>query len=70
MEKQADQDRARIGAMGIRLGGGGEVQWTNGLVLGFSTALVLHRAQSTDEQTRTVSTVLKPEGAITLAIAL
>ena len=67
LEEAADQDRQRIGAVGFQAGLGAEVMWNNGISLGLRTSLVVHRSQSTDSQTRTVSSIVRPETALSLS---
>lgn len=71
-EEQADQDsaagaeRARIGAVGVRAGGGAEACWSLGMCLGLRGLVVLHRSQEVGEGYRTVSTLAAVEPALTL----
>jgi hypothetical protein len=67
LKEAADQDRERIGAVGAQVGIGAEVMWNNGVSLGLRTSLVAHRSQATDSQTRTVSSVVRPETALSLS---
>lgn len=71
-EEQEDQDsaagaeRARIGAVGARAGGGAEACWSLGLCVGLRGLVVLHRSQEVGEGYRTVSTLAAVEPALTL----
>ena len=67
LKESADADRNRIGAVGVHLGAGAEVRWKNGLALGLQTSLVVLRSQASDDQTRTVSSMIYPETALTIA---
>ena len=67
LKESADSDRNRIGAVGAQVGVGAEVRWKNGLALGVQTSLVALRSQASDDQTRTVSSMIYPETALTIA---
>jgi hypothetical protein len=69
LEEAADQDRQRIGALGFQAGVGAEVMWNNGISLGIRSSLVVYRSQSTDSQTRTVSSLIRPETALSLSFS-
>lgn len=69
LDEAADQDRQRIGAVGFQVGVGAEVMWNNGIGLGLRSSLIVHRSQSTDSQTRTVSSLIRPETAVTLSFS-
>ena len=65
LEESAQADRKRIGAVGAQVGVGAEVRWENGLGMGLKTVLVAHRAQASDDQTQTVSSMIGPETSVT-----
>ena len=65
-DETADEDRARIGALGWRIGGGAEVCWDTGLSLGARYLLVGHRGRSVTSETARLSTLLFAEAALTL----
>jgi len=67
LKESADSDRNRIGAFGAQLGVGAEVRWENGLGFGLRTSLVATRSQASDDQTRTVSSMIYPETALTIS---
>ncbi len=71
-EEQTAQDdaaggeRARIGAVGGRVGGGAEACWTTGLCVGVRGLFVLYRGQVVGDGFKTVSTLLSFEPALSL----
>ena len=67
LKESADSDRNRIGAVGAQVGVGAELRWKDGLALGFRTSLVALRSQASDDQTRTVSSLVYPETALTIS---
>ena len=67
LKESAESDRDRIGALGVQVGLGAEVRWDNGLGLGVRTALIALRSQASDDQTRTVSSMIYPETALTIS---
>jgi hypothetical protein len=69
LDARSKQDRSRIGGIGGRLGVGTDVQWNNGLVLGARYSVVYHRSRALDEETITVSSLLRAEAALVLAFA-
>mgnify|MGYP001468871518 CR=1 FL=1 len=68
LRESSESDRHRIGAVGAQVGFGGEVRFESGFSLGFRTALVALRSQSTADQTQTVSSLIRPESALTFSI--
>ena len=68
LKELADSDRKRIGTVGAQLGFGAEIRWKNGLGLGLRTALVASRSQASDDQTQTVSSLIRPETGLTISI--
>jgi len=70
LEEQSRQDRSRIGAVGAKAGIGAEIQWDHGLVLGARYSVVYHRSRALDEETLTVSSLLRAEAALVLAFIL
>ncbi|MDP6931631.1 MAG: hypothetical protein QGG40_01885 [Myxococcota bacterium] len=70
MDDAARQDRARIGAVGLRMGGGAEVAWPSGLMVGARYLLVAHRGADLSETAYTLSTVMYGEAALQLGFAL
>lgn len=68
-DETARQDKVRIGATGARVGGGAEVMWDNGLVLGARADLGLSRTQSTDEDVVQVSVLTHTEAALVLGFS-
>ena len=62
----AGADRARIGALGGRAGGGAEACWDLGLCLGLRGLVVLHRSQEVGEGYKTVTLLAAVEPALTL----
>ena len=62
----AGGDRARIGALGARLGAGAELCLDNGLSFGLRGLVVLHRTQEAGEGVTTVSTLVFFEPALTV----
>ena len=67
LKESAESDRNRIGALGFQVGIGAEVRWENGIGLGVRTGLIAHRSQASDDQTRTVSSMIYPETALTIS---
>jgi len=67
LEEAAKDAKGRIGAIGGNIGLGAEVRWENGLGLGIRSALVLTRFDSSNMETQTVSSVIRPETALTLS---
>lgn len=65
-DEDAGAERARIGAVGARLGGGADLCWDVGLCLGVRGLLVGHRTQAVGEGFRTVSTLFTFEPALSL----
>lgn len=65
-DEDAGAERARIGAVGLRAGGGADLCWTQGLCLGLRGLVVVHRAQAVGEGFRTVSTLVSLEPALSL----
>ncbi len=70
LDEQADQDRSRIGGYGGRIGVGAEIQWSSGLLLGARYSVVYHRSRALDEETLTVSSLLRAEAALVLGFVL
>ena len=68
LRESSESDRHRIGAVGAQVGFGGEVRFENGLSVGFRTSLIALRSQSTADQTQTVSSLIRPESALTFSI--
>ena len=68
LKESSESDRNRIGAVGAQVGFGGEVRFETGLAVGFRTSLVALRSQATDDQTRTVSSLIRPESALTISL--
>lgn len=66
-DEAASEVAARVGGVGARLGVGAELLWDNGLALGARTSAAAHRASSVLEDTRTVSTSVRVEAALTLS---
>lgn len=62
----AGAERARIGALGGRVGGGAEACWDLGLCVGLRGLVVVHRSQEIAEGYTTVSTMASIEPALTL----
>jgi len=67
LAEAAKQARGRIGAIGGSLGIGAEVRWDNGLGLGIRSSVVVHRSQSSNQETQTVSSLIRPETALSLS---
>lgn len=71
-EEQSAQDdaagaqRAAIGAVGGRAGGGGELCWDNGLCVGVRGFFTLYRTQVVGEGFKSVSTIVSFEPALSL----
>ncbi len=70
LNEQAQQDRSRIGGFGLRGGLGAEIPWESGLLLGARYSVVYHRSRALDEETLTVSSLLRTEAALVLGFAL
>ena len=68
LKESSDSDRNRIGAVGAQIGLGGEVRFDNGLSVGFRSSLLALRSQATSDQTQTVSSLVRPETALTLSL--
>ncbi len=68
LEEAADADRKRIGALGVQVGIGAEVRWESGVGVGLKTVLVAHRAQASDDQSQTVSSMIRPETSLTFSV--
>ena len=67
LAEAAKQAKNRIGGLGGSLGIGAEVRWDNSLGLGLRTSLIAFRSSSSNQQTQTVSSLIRPETAITLS---
>jgi len=63
-DSAAGADRAAIGALGARLGGGGEVCWDVGLCAGMRGFFVIQRGQEVADGSTTASTLLSFEPAL------
>jgi hypothetical protein len=68
LEEAAKADRSRIGTVGAQLGLGAEIRLENGLGVGMKTVLVAHRAQASDDQTQTVSSMIRPETSLSISV--
>ena len=64
---EADEAAGRIGAIGGNLGVGAEVRWKNGLGLGIRTDVVITRFDTSNAQTQTVSSLIRPRTALTVS---
>lgn len=70
MDQVARDERARIGAMGVRAGAGAEVGLTDSLYLGARYLIQVHRGLQVDTNGgRKASTTVLGEAALTLAFA-
>lgn len=67
LNEAADADRNRIGALGAQVGVGAEIRLDNGLGLGMKTVLVAHRSQASDNQSQTVSSLIRPETSLSIS---
>jgi len=68
-DSEAGGDRARIGAVGFRVGGGAEACFSLGACVGLRGLLVVQRSQEVGEGYKTVSTLATLEPALTLDLA-
>ena len=67
LEEAAEEAAGRIGAIGGNLGVGAEVRWKNGLGLGIRSDLVITRFDTSNAQTQTVSSLIRPRTAFTVS---
>ncbi len=67
LEEAAKDAKGRIGAIGGNLGIGAEVRWDNGLGLGIQSVIAITRFDASNVETQTVSSVIRPETALTLS---
>ena len=67
LDEAADEAAGRIGAIGGNLGVGAEVRWKNGLGLGIRTDVVITRFDTSNAQTQTVSSLIRPRTALTVS---
>ena len=70
LDEQAKQGQSRIGALGLRLGLGAEHRWVSGILVGARYSMVYHRSHALDEETLTVSSMLRSEAALVIGVAL
>jgi hypothetical protein len=68
LEEAAKSDRGRIGALGAHVGVGAEIRFDSGLGVGMKTVLTAHRAQASNDQTQTVSSVIRPETSLNISV--
>ena len=75
-DEQAAQDvlaaetRAQLSGWGLRWGGGAEVTFESGLVLGARSLFVLHRSAQSTEDAWSASTLVRGEAALVLGFSL
>lgn len=70
MDTASAQTRAQIGGYGLRVGGGAELAFANGLSVGARYLGVLHQTRAAVEDTTTTSTFAYGEAAFVLGFAL
>ena len=69
-DELARQDRARIGALGLRAGLGAEQVWSNGLFVGARSSLVWHRGQFVEDEVIQAAVDLHSEVALSFGFEL
>ena len=67
LDEAAKEAAGRIGAIGGNIGVGAEVRWKNGLGLGIRTDVVITRFDTSNAQTQTVSSLIRPRTAFTVS---
>ena len=67
LDEAAKEAAGRIGAIGGNIGVGAEVRWENGMGLGIRTDIVITRFDTSNAQTQTVSSLIRPRTAFTLS---
>jgi hypothetical protein len=67
LSDQAQEDAGRIRNVGISVGAGADYRWKNGLGIGMKSSMVYSRSSWSNAKTRTVSSLLRPETALTLS---
>lgn len=67
LDEAAKEAAGRIGAIGGAVGVGAEVRWSNGLGLGIRTDMVITRFDTSNAQTQTVSSLIRPRTAFTVS---
>ena len=67
MDAVAAEARTRIGGVGLRVGGGVELEITDGLTLGGRAVLIVHQGWEYGDSGQSASTALRTEPAITLS---
>ena len=67
LAEAAEEAKGRIGGIGASVGLGAEVRFDNGLGLGIRTSVIAFRSESSNQQTQTVSSLIRPETAVTLS---
>lgn len=68
LDEAAGAARNRIGALGVQVGVGAEIRFDNGLGVGMKTVLIAHRAQASDNQSQTVSSLIRPETSLSVSV--
>jgi hypothetical protein len=69
-DELARQDRARIGALGLRAGVGAEHVWTSGLFVGARSSIVWHRGQYVEDEVISAQVDLQSEVALSFGFEL
>ena len=67
LNEAAKEAAGRIGAIGANIGVGAEVRWENGVGLGIRTDMVITRFDTSNAQTQTVSSLVRPRTAFTVS---
>ncbi len=67
LSEQAREDAGRIRNMGTSVGAGADYRWKNGIGIGMKSSMVYSRSSWANAKTRTVSSLLRPETALTLS---
>ncbi len=69
-DRIAEDDKTRIGGIGLTAGGGVEVRLDNGLAVGVRQSFVAHRGAAIDDDQSRVSVLLTTETALTVGFVL